>query len=114
MRIWILQNSCKLFRFLNHMIHRLYVGKRSILPSSFLLFFLLSCDGLKAQIPVWYEDFGLNSGACDQLTLAQGFPATGGGTWTITNLGAQDTAANQWYISSTDAGSAIGTCSGVG
>jgi gliding motility-associated-like protein len=66
-----------------------------------------------AQTPIFVETFGTNTGPCDQGTLANGF-VTSNGTWTVTSLGINDSAANEWYISATEPGLTAGSCANPG
>ncbi len=67
-----------------------------------------------AQTLVFLETFGNTApGACDQGTLANGF-VTSNGMWTVTSLGVNDSAANEWYISATEPGKAVGSCASAG
>jgi gliding motility-associated-like protein len=58
----------------------------------------------------WSEDFGTNSGVCDQGTNAFQHVTTNG-MWDVVDLIAPGTFANTWYISSTENGKANGICS---
>jgi gliding motility-associated-like protein len=62
------------------------------------------------QSPFWIETFG-NAFGCDQGTLANGWVGANG-TWTVSVPpgGINDTAANEWYISATEPGLALGNC----
>jgi gliding motility-associated-like protein len=73
----------------------------------------ISFENSSAQTLVFLETFGNTSGICDQGTFANGF-VTSTGTWTVTSLGINDTAANEWYISATEPGRAVGTCASPG
>ncbi len=57
--------------------------------------------------PFWTEDFGTASCAA-RGTLANGF-VSANGTWTQTN-GANGAAANEWYVSPTEANMGLGGC----
>lgn len=64
------------------------------------------------QAPIFFDDFGSTSGTCDSSNLAAGFLSpTSGGVWNVTSIGVQGPNPNQWYISSTEPGRAIGACS---
>lgn len=81
---------------------------RSLILGGFFLF-LFSSKSL-AQTPVFTESFGETApGICDQGTLADGF-LTIVGTWTVTSIGVNDSAANEWYISATEPGLPSGSC----
>ena len=63
-----------------------------------------------AQTTVFVETFGNTApGICDQGTLANGFVTTNG-IWTVTNVGVNDSAANEWYISATEPGLTANSC----
>lgn len=70
---------------------------------------LLTCTCLPAQV-FWTETFGNDAGSCaSQGTLANGFN-NGNGAWTVTNTGANGGGANQWFVSSTEAGMGVNQC----
>lgn len=80
----------------------------------FLFIFLFVSAGIRAQINqtmFWYESFGLG---CNQGQIAVGFtPTFTNGIWASSNLPAapgNGAAANEWFISATDAGRPVGTC----
>lgn len=76
---------------------------------SLLIFPLgLCCFTLTAQTQFWIENFGTATCAA-RGTLANGFNS-GNGAWTQTN-GANGAAANQWYVSPTEANMGVGVCS---
>ncbi len=60
-----------------------------------------------SQVPFWTETFGLG---CSQGTMANGFNPTVNGAWSTTATGVNDFAANEWYISATEAGMGLGAC----
>ncbi len=58
----------------------------------------------------WTETFGNDAGSCaSQGTLANGFN-NGNGAWTVTNTGANGGGANQFFVSSTEAGMGVNQC----
>lgn len=67
---------------------------------------LLFINHLQSQTVFWSEDFGTG---CSQGNSAGG-TNTANGTWTITNVTAPASDANQWYISATEAGMGVGNC----
>ena len=73
-----------------------------------LSIFLLAGVAADAQV-FWTENFGT---ACDQGTLAAGF-ASSNGTWSVTNTGTNDSYANTWYVSATEAGMGVGICAQI-
>lgn len=58
-----------------------------------------------AQTTIYSEDFG---SGCNQGQLATAYSGTNG-NWTMTEL-LNGNAANQWYVSSTEAGTGSGNC----
>lgn len=62
--------------------------------------------GAFAQVPFWTENFGTG---CSQGNYANGFNP-GQGVWTVSLTGTNDTYANKWFISATEAGMGIGNC----
>ncbi len=75
--------------------------KRFLLLTFSLIYFLTS----PAQ-SIWTEDFGLG---CTQGTLASGYTGPNG-AWTITSTGINDTYANTFFVSATEAGTGAGNC----
>jgi hypothetical protein len=75
------------------------------LYSASLLFFLVISFSSNAQV-FWTENFGTG---CSQGNLANGFTGTNG-AWSVANTGTNDTYANTWYVSATEAGTGIGNC----
>ncbi|MBK9284327.1 MAG: gliding motility-associated C-terminal domain-containing protein [Sphingobacteriaceae bacterium] len=77
----------------------------------FFLFFLFVFTSVKSQVnqtTFWLESFGLG---CNQGQVAAGFVATPtNGIWVATNTGPNGAAANEWFISATEAGRPVGTC----
>src|SRR5687767_803135 len=70
---------------------------------------LLACSvvlGLYAQAPFWTEDFGTG---CNRGQLASAYTGTNG-SWTISNTGVNENAPNNWFISATSSGTAVGSC----
>ena len=68
-----------------------------------------------AQIPIFFDDFGSTAGVCDSAVLAAGYTSPSSGrVWNVTNVGAQGTKANEWYISATEPGKANGVCAARG
>ena len=61
---------------------------------------------LKAQTTFWTEGFGTS---CSQNNSANN-TTTANGTWLVTHVTAPATDANQWFISATESGMAVGTC----
>ncbi len=90
--------------------HFLFAVKTLLIAG--LLIFIGNFQVAKAQA-FWTEDFGNNGGSCDQGNLANNY-VTLNGTWVVTNVGAQDNFANEWYISSTEPGLSPGMCSTAG
>jgi len=96
--------------------HRLFNRKfNTVRRNCFIYCFLLLLPSLFPLISYgqgvfWKEDFG-NTGACDAGTGANNF-ATANGIWTVISTGTNDNFANQWYISASEAGQPIATCSG--
>ncbi|MBS1634540.1 MAG: gliding motility-associated C-terminal domain-containing protein [Bacteroidetes bacterium] len=78
-----------------------------------VLFFILLLSGLYAKAQVfWTETFGTG---CNQLQMANGLNPGSNGTWTVVSTGTNDADANEWYISATENGNAVGACgSGCG
>ena len=80
-----------------------------------LFYFIVSIlfifsDKAKAQTTVFIETFGnMALGVCDLGTLANGF-ITMDNTWTVLNVGVNDSAANEWYISETEPGLQVNSC----
>lgn len=63
-----------------------------------------------AQTTFWTENFGNGTNcAADQGTVAQGFNG-GNGAWSVTNISANGTSANNWFVSQTEAGFPAGSC----
>jgi len=60
----------------------------------------------KSQTVIWTEDFQNN---CASACLASGYAGTNG-AWTITNIGANDPEANEWFVSGAECGNAAGAC----
>tara|TARA_R110000782_G_scaffold251934_1_gene339571 strand:- start:26161 stop:28653 length:2493 start_codon:yes stop_codon:yes gene_type:complete len=60
----------------------------------------------KSQTVIWTEDFQNN---CASACLASGYAGTNG-AWTITNIGANDPEANEWFVSGAECGNAAGVC----
>ncbi|MCG3167574.1 MAG: hypothetical protein POELPBGB_03368 [Bacteroidia bacterium] len=73
----------------------------------FLLLTLLLSNVLTSfSQPFWTEDFGLG---CSQGTLASAYTGTNG-AWTVPNTGTNDTYANEFFVSATEAGTGVGNC----
>jgi len=72
------------------------------------IFFILFAGiiSLNAQTTFWTEGFGTN---CSQNNPANS-TTTSNGTWTVTHVAAAAANANQWFISATESGMAVGTC----
>lgn len=84
----------------------------------YIIICLITLSGLfnygYCQTPIFVETFGNTSiGNCDQGNVANGY-VTSNGTWTVTLLGVNDTAANWWYISATEPGLPVGSCATSG
>lgn len=71
-----------------------------------LLTFCLSYVLTSFSQPFWTEDFGVG---CSQGTLASAYTGTNG-SWTIPNTGTNDTYANDFFVSATEAGTGVGNC----
>ncbi|MFM7079611.1 MAG: T9SS type A sorting domain-containing protein [Bacteroidota bacterium] len=56
--------------------------------------------------PFWTENFGLG---CSTGNPAAAYSGPNG-TWTVSNTGTNDSYANQWYVSATEAGMGVGNC----
>ena len=67
---------------------------------------LILMIGVKSQTVIWTEDFQNN---CASACLASGYAGTNG-AWTITNVGANDPEANEWFVSGAECGNAAGAC----
>ncbi len=67
---------------------------------------LILMIGVKSQTVIWTEDFQNN---CASACLASGYAGTNG-AWTITNIGANDPEANEWFVSGAECGNAAGAC----
>ncbi|MDF2449864.1 MAG: hypothetical protein K0R26_2368 [Bacteroidota bacterium] len=65
-----------------------------------------SCGSGTTTSTFWTETFGTG---CNQGALASAFTGTNG-AWTVTNTGTNDASANQWYVSATESGMAVGVC----
>ncbi len=61
---------------------------------------------LSAQTVFWTEDFG---SGCDQGDLASIYSGSNG-AWTIMDSGVNEADANNWFVSASENGSAIGQC----
>ena len=59
-----------------------------------------------AQVTIWSEDFGTG---CNQGQLASSYSGTNG-LWTINDTGLNETEANTWFVSATEAGLPSGSC----
>jgi gliding motility-associated-like protein len=70
----------------------------------FFLFTAAIC--LNAQTVFWTEGFGTT---CSQNNPADNTTTTNG-TWVVTHVSAAAANANQWFISATESGMAVGTC----
>ncbi len=81
---------------------------KRILYSCFL-FLALFFNGTAYSQAFWTETFGATS--CGQANVATiGVPTASNGAWAITLTGANDPDANQWFISATEHGNAVGSC----
>lgn len=67
---------------------------------------LLCIPGIAASQTFWTEDFG---SGCSTGNPAAGYSGVNG-AWSVTNTGANDNYANQWYVSATEAGMGVGNC----
>ncbi|GEM_PF-670989 len=65
-------------------------------------------DYALSQTVFWTEDFGTATCA-NRLTAASSYSGVNG-AWTITSIGSNGIAANQWYVSPTEAGMGVGNC----
>lgn len=70
--------------------------------------FLLMLSVSQAQTTFWTESF--SGGSAARGTLAHNYPSDMNGSWTMTNLGTQGSAANQWYVSGEECGTPAGLC----
>ena len=77
-----------------------------------LLIFGVNSNQVKAQA-FWSEDFGSTGGICDQGNAANN-TVTSNGVWVVSPVGPQDIYANEWYISATEPGQTVGSCSIAG
>jgi gliding motility-associated-like protein len=89
---------------------------KRIIHSCFLFVALFLSGTSYAQV-FWTETFG--GAACNQGNLATaGVPTASNGAWAVTALGTgpgNGAQANEWFISATENGNAVGTCgSGCG
>ncbi len=74
-------------------------------PILLLTFFLSYALNSYTQ-PFWTEDFGVG---CSQGTLASSYTGSNG-AWTVLNTGTNDTYANDFFVSATEAGTGVGNC----
>jgi len=70
-----------------------------------ILALVLAFNSLSAQV-FWTENFGTG---CNTAQLVTTFSSSNG-AWTVTNTGANESAANVWYVSATENGNAAGQC----
>lgn len=66
---------------------------------------LITTAFTQGQTTIYTEDFG---SGCNQGQLATSYSGTNG-NWTMTEL-LNGNAANQWYVSATEAGTGVGSC----
>ena len=62
---------------------------------------------VQAQLVIWAEEF---ENGCGSGCYASAYTLGANGIWTVTNVGAQGTCPNQWFISCRENGNATGTC----
>lgn len=80
--------------------------KRILYSCFFVLAILFSKNNLAQTF--WTETFGTG---CNQYQSAAGVVATASnGAWAITNTGPNDPTPNNWFISATENGNAVGAC----
>lgn len=84
---------------------------RTLLLAGLLIFGKNSTE-VNAQA-FWTETFDNTVGPCDQGNPANNTVTTNG-VWEVTDIGVQDIYANVWYISSTEPGLPVGSCSTPG
>lgn len=85
---------------------------KRIFPCFFVLLFLILSENFKAQV-FWTETFGVGTCAGQGNVASTGVPTASNGAWTIAALaGAPGNGAdaNEWFISSTEAGMGAGVC----
>ncbi|MCW3078527.1 MAG: hypothetical protein JWO32_3136 [Bacteroidetes bacterium] len=84
---------------------------KRILPCFFVLLFLALSQSLTAQV-FWTETFGTGTCAGQGNVASTGVPTASNGAWTISNgTGLPNGVdANEWFISSTEAGMGVGSC----
>jgi len=83
---------------------------KTVAIAGLLLFNLMNTGHVQAQIP-WQEDFGFDfSFTCaNQGTLANGFTLFNG-PWTVTPVGENGTASNEWFVNAAESGQGPGGC----
>lgn len=72
----------------------------------FLLLLLLVSTGLKAQTIFWQEDF--NNGCTDNCNASTYMGSNG--AWSVVDVTAPGAFANQWFVSCSENGEALGAC----
>ncbi|MBP6573922.1 MAG: hypothetical protein KA230_05700 [Flavobacteriales bacterium] len=65
------------------------------------------CSSAHGQLVVWAEEFENN---CNTGCYATAYTAGINGIWTVSNVGAQGTCPNPWFISCRENGNAVSTC----
>jgi gliding motility-associated-like protein len=92
--------------------NKFYMTKRLHVSILIITIFLGLSSNVSAQInltPFWLETFGL--GQCNQGQFAFGaIPTSSNGQWNSAAIGPQGAQANEWFISSTEAGRPVGQC----
>ncbi|QQR86253.1 MAG: hypothetical protein IPJ76_16930 [Flavobacteriales bacterium] len=61
----------------------------------------------RAQLVIWADEF---ENGCNTGCYASAYTTGVNGIWTVTNVGAQGTCPNQWFISCRENGNATSTC----
>ena len=63
---------------------------------------------MNAQV-FWTENFGTDNNCANQGMLASTYTGTNG-AWTVTSTGTNNSDANEWFVSATEAGMGAGNC----
>ncbi len=87
----------------NHLINNYKCSFRSAL---FSFLFLLFSFTSHSQV-FWTENFGTGT---NQGQIANGFNPSINGSWSVTSTGTNAASANEWFISSSEAGMGSGAC----
>src|SRR5467141_2091108 len=75
-----------------------------------ILFCLMIFISLNAEAQVfWTENFGTDNNCVNQGQLASSY-TSGNGTWAIGSTGVNNAQANEWFVSSTEAGMGVNNC----